>query len=165
MLTIRAAQASDHDAIWGVMEPVIRAGETYPLPRDWSRSDGLAYWFANDHQVFVAEEDDASVDPIVGTYFLRANQQGGGSHVANCGYISASGAAGRGVGSAMCAHSLEHARKRGFTAMQFNFVVSANQRAVRLWLQHRFRIVGTLPKAFLHPQAGYCDVYVMYREL
>jgi L-amino acid N-acyltransferase YncA len=161
MLTIRPAQPSDHSAIWSILEPVVRAGETYPLPRDLSREDALAYWFSREHGVFVAE--DANL--VLGTYYLRANQRGGGSHVANCGYMTAENATGKGVGSAMCAHSLEHARRRGFRAMQFNFVVSANDRAVQLWKKNGFSTVGTLPNAFLHPEVGYCDVYVMYRDL
>jgi ribosomal protein S18 acetylase RimI-like enzyme len=161
MLKIRAAQAGDHDPIWSVLEPVMRAGETYLLARDASREDVLGFWFAGGHEVFVAEEGGV----VVGTYFLRANQGGGGSHVANCGYVTATTATGRGVASAMCTHSLEHARTRGFRAMQYNFVVSTNERAVRLWKKHGFRIVGQLPEAFLHPHAGYVDAYVMYREL
>jgi L-amino acid N-acyltransferase YncA len=161
MLTIRPAQLSDRDAIWSILEPVIRAGDTYPLPRDLSRDDALFYWFTEEHEVFVAEDGEA----VLGTYYLRANQRGGGSHVANCGYMTAPQATGRGAGSAMCAHSIEHARRRNFKAMQFNFVVSTNDRAVRLWQRHGFRIVGNLPKAFLRPDGGYTDAYVMYRDL
>jgi len=161
MLTIRPATPSDSDAIWSILEPVIRAGETLALPRDMPREQALAFWFANHHEVFVAEENAA----ILGTYFLRPNQQGGGAHVANCGYITAPHATGRGVARAMCAHSLAHAKARGFRAMQFNFVISANERAVRLWQSCGFEIVGRLPQAFLHPTAGYVDAYVMFRLL
>jgi L-amino acid N-acyltransferase YncA len=161
MVAIRNAQSGDRGAIWSILEPVMRAGETYLLARDASREDVLAFWFANGHEVFVAEEGGV----ILGTYFLRANQGGGGAHVANCGYVTAGTATGRGVAGAMCAHSLERARARGFKAMQYNFVVSTNERAVRLWQKHGFRIVGQLPKAFLHPQGRYVDAYVMYREL
>jgi L-amino acid N-acyltransferase YncA len=160
-MNIRPALPSDADAIWSILEPTIRSGETYTLPREMSRDAGLAFWSANVHEVFVAE--DAGV--ILGTYFLRANQRGGGSHVANCGYITASHATGRGVARAMCAHSLEHARKRGFRAMQFNFVVSSNERAVRLWQSVGFEVVGRLPGAFHHPTLGFVDALVMYRNL
>ena len=161
MLTIRPPTAADNDALWNILEPVIRTGETYALPRGLSREEALAYWHGAGHEVFVAEEHGH----VVGTYFLRANQRGGGSHVANCGYITAEWAAGRGIARAMCEHSLDHARSRGFRAMQFNFVVSANQRAVRLWQSLGFEIVGRLPEAFLHPAAGYVDAFVMYRML
>jgi ribosomal protein S18 acetylase RimI-like enzyme len=161
MLTIRQACPADCDAIWSILEPVIRAGDTYTLDRDMSRESALAYWFSAHHEVFVGE--DAA--QIVGTYFLRPNQQGGGSHVANCGYITAPSATGRGVARAMCAHSLERAKAHGFRAMQFNFVVSTNERAVRLWQSFGFEIVGRLPQAFLHPVAGYTGAYVMYRLL
>lgn len=161
MLAIRPALASDADAIWSILEPILRAGETYTLPRDISRDAALAFWFAPSHEVFVAHDGG----DILGTYFLRPNQNGGGSHVANCGYMTAPAASGRGVARAMCAHSLDHARNRGFRAMQFNFVVSTNERALRLWKSFGFEIVGRLPGAFLHPVAGYTDACVMYRAL
>jgi L-amino acid N-acyltransferase YncA len=157
---MRTARANDSDAIWAILEPVIRAGETYTLPRDMNR-EALAFWFATGHEVFVAEDEGI----VVGTYFLRANQAGGGSHVANCGYITAAGESGKGVGRAMCAHSLEYAKGRGFRAMQFNFVVSTNERAVRLWQSFGFEIVGRLPGAFHHPTRGFVDAFVMYRQL
>src|SRR5262245_42724630 len=128
-MKIRQAQTSDADAIWAIIEPVIRAGETYALPRDMSRADALQYWIAPDRERFVAED----VVDLVGTYFLRGNQLGGGAHVANCGYITAASATGRGVARALCEDSLVRARERGFRAMQFNCVVSTNERAVRLW--------------------------------
>jgi ribosomal protein S18 acetylase RimI-like enzyme len=160
-MLIRPAAAGDDDAIWAIMQPILRDGETYTLPRDMDKKTALAYWQSADHEVFVAEENGK----IVGTYFLRANQKGGGEHVANCGYMTAVSATGRGVARAMCAHSLERAGARGFRAMQFNFVVSTNERAVRLWQSLDFKIMGRLPKAFLHPTLGYVDAYIMYREL
>jgi ribosomal protein S18 acetylase RimI-like enzyme len=160
-VTIRPAEAGDHDAIWSILEPTIRGGETYTLPRDLSRDQALDYWFAGGHEVFVADEGG----DIVGTYFLRANQQGGGAHVANCGYMTAQRALGRGFARAMCAHSLETARARGFRAIQFNFVVSTNHRAVRIWESFGFKIVGRRPGAFQHPTEGYVDALVMYRAL
>jgi ribosomal protein S18 acetylase RimI-like enzyme len=158
---IRAARLEDTEGIWQVIAPVFRAGETYTVPRDICREDALAYWRAPGHEVFVFAEDEQ----ILGTYFLQANQRGGGSHVANCGYITAGHAAGRGIARAMCEHSLEHARAQGFRAMQFNFVISSNERAVRLWRSLGFEIAGRLPGAFLHPTLGYVDALVMFRNL
>jgi ribosomal protein S18 acetylase RimI-like enzyme len=160
-MQIRISQPDDADSIWSILEPTIRAGETYTLPRDMSRQEAFAYWFAPQHEVFVAQADGQ----ILGTYFLQPNQQGGGSHVANCGYITAPWATGRGVARAMCAHSLERARERGFKAMQFDFVVSTNQRAIALWQSFGFEIVGRLPGAFHHPSTGFVDAFVMYRSL
>lgn len=161
MLIREAIDTQDKDAIWTILEPVIRAGETYPLPRDMDRQTALAHWFSLGHDVFVTEDRDQ----IVGTYFLKANQKGGGAHVANCGYMTAPHATGRGVARAMCSHSLERARQRGFRAMQFNFVVSTNERAVRLWQSCGFEIVGRLPQVFEHPKLGFVDALVMYRQL
>lgn len=168
-LKIRLAVAADDDAIWAILEPTFRAGETYPIPRDIGRAEALAYWRSPGHSVFVAQDNgkDNGKDNgnIVGTYYLRANQRGGGAHVANCGYMTAQGATGRGVARAMCAHSLDAARERGFSAMQFNFVVATNERAVRLWQACGFQVVGKVPKAFQHPRLGLVDALVMVRAL
>jgi ribosomal protein S18 acetylase RimI-like enzyme len=160
-MLIRVANESDQAALWGLLEPVIREGEVYALPRDLGESDALAYWFDPAHRVFVALEGEQ----LVGSYFMQANQRGGGAHVANCGYVSARASQGRGVAYAMCQHSLEHARAAGFRAMQFNYVVSTNERAVALWQRCGFAIVGRLPGAFAHPRLGDVDVFVMHREL
>jgi L-amino acid N-acyltransferase YncA len=160
-MLIRAATCHDRDAIWSIMEPIVRAGETYTLPTEMEKEAALSYWQSPEHEVFVAEDEGK----VVGTYFLKANQKGGGAHVANCGYMTAPAATGKGVARAMCAHSLDRARERGFRAMQFNFVVSTNERAARLWQSFGFDIVGRLPGAFLHPKQGYVDALVMYRAL
>ena len=161
MFTVRPAAPDDRDAIWSIIEPIIRAGDVYTLPHDMNRADALAYWFSDRHEVFVAEDGGT----IIGSYYLKANQRGGGDHVANCGYATAPAFSGRGVARAMCAHSLECASERGFRAMQFNFVVSTNERAVRLWQSFGFEIVGRLAEAFRHPSQGYVDAFIMYRAL
>jgi len=160
-MIIRKAEAKDHPAIWRILEPVIRAGETYAMPRDMTAADALAYWTGAEKETFVAEADGV----VVGTYYIRPNNQGGGAHVANCGYMTAPEAGGRGVARAMCEHSLHHARARGFKAMQFNFVVSSNDRAVRLWQNFGFFAAGRLPGAFDHPTLGYVDALVMFLAL
>ena len=161
VISIRKAEDSDEGAIWRILEPIIREAATYTLPADMSAADALRYWRAPINDVFVAQADG----DIVGTYFLRPNQAGGGAHVANCGYMTAPWARSRGIARAMCAHSLEYAKERGYRAMQFNFVVSTNERAVRLWQDFGFQIVGRLPQAFQHPQEGYVDALVMFRAL
>jgi ribosomal protein S18 acetylase RimI-like enzyme len=160
-MQIRLATPKDHPAIWRIIEPVIRAGETYTLPRDMSEADAIVYWTGPDRETFVTEESGQ----IVGTYYLRVNQQGGGHHVCNCGYMTAAISTGKGIARQMCEHSLDHARRRGFKAMQFNFVVSTNERAVRLWQSFGFEIVGRLPGAFEHPRLGFVDALVMFRAL
>ncbi|HKU14742.1 MAG TPA: GNAT family N-acetyltransferase [Steroidobacteraceae bacterium] len=160
-MQIRKALASDGPAILEIIVPVIREGATYTLDPGMSEAEALVYWLAADKETFVAEQDGA----IVGTYFIRPNQAGGGNHVCNCGYMTRTAAVGRGVARSMCHHSLAHARERGYRAMQFNFVVSTNERAVRLWQAMGFEIVGRLPAAFRHPAHGYVDALVMYQQL
>ncbi len=160
-MLIRPAIAEDGPEIWRILEPVIRAGETYALPRDMTEAAALGYWMAPVNEVFVAVAEQK----IIGTYYIRPNQPGGGAHVANCGYVTAQHVSGRGVASAMCEHSLEIARARGFRAMQFNFVIASNARAVKIWEKYGFETLARLPGAFLHPRLGYTDALVMFRAL
>ena len=160
-LIIRLATSHDADAIWAMLEPVIRAGDTYALPSDMTKDAAIGYWLGPDKTSFVVEDDGVAV----GTYYLRANQSGGGDHVCNCGYVTGEKARRRGVARLMCEHSLREAPKHGFRAMQFNCVVSTNHTAVRLWKTLGFEIVGTLPGAFRHPTEGDVDAYVMFRIL
>lgn len=160
-LIIQPAGPEDRSTIWSILEPVFREGATFPLPCDISEADALALWMGPDRETFVAERNGE----IVGTYYLRANQQGGGAHVANCGYVTARSALRKGVARQMCVHSLDMARERDFKAMQYNFVVATNTYAIRLWESLDFQIVGRLPAAFLHPDLGYVDVLLMYRRL
>ena len=160
-MQIRPAINADHDAIWNIFYEIIAAGDTYAFDPQMPREEALAYWFRADTHTYVAEEDGG----VVGTYILRPNQLGPGSHVANAAFMVARDAEGAGVGRRMAEHCLTEARRMGFCGMQFNFVISTNTRAIYLWNQLGFEIVGTLPGAFRHPEKGYVDVYVMFRSL
>ena len=160
-LNIRHARPEDGDSIWAIIGPTIRAGETYTLNPEMDKTEALAYWLGADKTTLVAEEGNQ----VVGTYYLKANQAGGGAHIANCGYMTSALATGRGIARKMCLHSLDEARSRGFKGMQFNFVVSTNERALRLWQSLGFEIVGQVPLAFNHPTHGYVDAFVMFRSL
>jgi L-amino acid N-acyltransferase YncA len=160
-MNIRPATAADHDAIWTMFHGVIAAGDAFAFDPEMPRAVALAYWCGIGRHSYVAEMDGH----ICGSYYLKPNQEGGGGHVANAGYMVVRAARGQHVGRAMGEHSLVEARRLGFRAMQFNFVVSTNESAVHLWKELGFAIVGTLPAAFLHPKRGYVDVYVMFRSL
>jgi GNAT superfamily N-acetyltransferase len=161
-MQIRPATPADHDAIWAILDPICASGEVFCVPRDGGRAAAFDYWFSGPgREVFVAEAEDG----ILGTSYLRPNQQGGGAHVANAGYATAPGAQGMGIARALLAHSLETARARGFRAMQFNFVVATNTRAVATWEAAGFATLARLPQAFLHPRLGYVDALVMHRRL
>lgn len=159
--SIRAAAAGDRDAIWAIFRAVVATGDTYVFDPSTSRDDALAYWLDPAARCYVAEHDGA----VVGTYIVKPNQRDLGSHVANAAFMVAPAARGLHVGRAMGEHSLREARRLGYRAMQFNFVVSCNEPAIRLWRKLGFAIVGTLPGAFRHPQKGYVDAYVMFRSL
>lgn len=161
-ITVRPAAAGDADAIWLVLEPVFRAGQTYCVARDITRQAALADWFAPPFTVFVAEDAQGR---ILGTSHVGANRPGGGDHVANASFATAPEARGRGVASALCDHALRWAADQGFRAMQFNFVVSTNTGAIRLWTAHGFQTLCRLPGAFHHPTEGFVDALVMFRTL
>lgn len=161
-LTIRPASDSDFAAIWPIFHAVVSAGDTYPYSPDTSRDDAFRLWMTPPGQkTFVAEIDGV----VVGTYILRPNQIGLGDHVANAGFMVGLEGRGRGVGRAMCRHAIEQARRDGYLAMQFNYVISTNEQAVRLWSSEGFRIIGTVPAAFRHARHGLVDVHIMHRFL
>ena len=162
MIDIRLIEASDWQAIWSLIEPVFRAGETYAFSPEISEEEAYAAWVETPTATFVAQNENGT---LLGTYYLKANQPYLGAHVCNCGYIVGEKARGQGVATQMCEHSQREAIARGFRAMQFNLVASTNEIAIRLWQKLGFDIAGTLPGAFLHPQQGYVDAFVMYKKL
>ena len=161
MWHIRQASTSDSESIWTIFHAVVARGDTYVFDPEIAREEALAYWLDPATRCYVAESDGK----VVGTYILKPNQLGLGSHVANAAFMVASDAQGSGIGRRMAEHCLTQARRMGFRAMQFNFVISTNTLATHLWEQVGFKIVGTLPGAFHHPEKGYVDVYVMHRSL
>ena len=160
-LQIRRARREDREAIWQIFHAVVSGGDTYVFEPNISRRKALAYWLGPKTRCYAALSDQQ----IVGSYILKANQPGLGSHIANAGFIVSPSVRGRGIGRAMAEHCLHEARRLGFRAMQFNFVVATNKSALRLWKDLGFRIVGTLPAAFRHSRRGFVDVYLMYRRL
>ena len=160
-LEFKLAKPQDRKALWEIIRPIIRKGGTYVFSPDSSEKEMMDYWMNPDKSNFVAEIDGK----IVGTFYLKPNQPGLGNHVCNAGFMGAEDHAGKGIGRQMGLFALEEAKKSGYTAMQFNFVVSANQAAVKLWQSLGFDIIGEIPEAYRHPEKGLVGVYVMYRKL
>ena len=160
-LVIRAAEEADRDIIWEIFRATIAPGDAFVYDPNTPREEAMAYWFAKGTRTYVAEREGR----IVGSYILRANRPGLGDHISNAGFMVDPAARSLGVGRAMAEHALNEARRLGYQAMQFNFVISTNESAVHLWQQLDFRIVGTLPGAFRHAGKGFVDAYVMFRSL
>jgi len=158
-MIIREASAADGDAIWAMLEPVFRAGDTYAIDRDITREDALSYWLAG--RCFVAQDADRAA----GTYYIQRNRAGGGAHYCNCGFVTAPGSEGRGVARAMLEDALARARDLGYEGMVFNFVVTSNHRAVALWRRYGFEEVGRVPGAFRSSVGEDADALVMFRPL
>jgi ribosomal protein S18 acetylase RimI-like enzyme len=161
MTVIRPFHDPDWPAVWAMLHATFAAGETYSFAPDTSEADARKLWIDAPLATFVAEEDGR----VLGTYFIKPNQPGLGAHVCNCGYVVAGEAQGRGIAARMCEHSQRWALEHGFRAMQFNFVVSTNERAVRLWERLGFSVVGRLPGAFRHARLGFVDALVMFKTL
>lgn len=160
-MEIRLARVADADGIWTLLQPVFRAGDTYAIDPEISRDAALAYWMDLPAATYVVTQAGA----IVGTYYIKTNQQGGGNHVCNCGYIVGNAARGQGLAVQMCEASQEQALALGYEAMQFNFVLASNAGALRLWHRLGFETVGLIPKAFKHPSLGLVAAHVMFKWL
>ena len=161
-MEIRKYQELDWVIIWPIIKKVFSAGETYAYSPNITEEEARDVWIKYPKETYVVI---GSANEILGSYFIKANQPGLGSHVCNCGYIVAESARGKGVASSMCEHSQKIAKQLGFIAMQYNLVVSTNKGAIRLWKKLGFDIVGNLPKAFNSKSQGYVDAWVMYKEL
>ena len=162
MIHIREYKPTDWPALLPMLRDTFATGDTYTFPPDSSDAEIQKAWIEVPSATLVACGEGGE---LLGTYFIKPNQPGLGSHVCNCGYIVSRAAQGRGVASLMCEDSQERALKMGFRAMQFNLVVSTNERAVRLWERLGFTFVGRLPGAFQHQELGFVDAFVMYKHL
>lgn len=158
---IRKMMPQDHEAIWAIIQEVISKGDTYAFDPNTPQNQMLDYWCGADKHTYVA----TVAGEVLGTFVLKNNQPGLGSHVANGSYMVAEKAAGQGVGQAMGAFSIEEARRLGYRAMQFNIVVKSNTRALRLWQKLGFEIIGEIPEAFNHATLGYTNAYIMYQKI
>jgi ribosomal protein S18 acetylase RimI-like enzyme len=161
MIEIRQAADSDKDQVWEIIRQVISTGETYAFDPNSSKEQMLTYWYGEDKHTYVAIVDQL----VAGTFFIKDNQPGLGSHIANAAYMTSPSASGQGVGKAMGQFSLGEAKRLGYKAMQFNIVVKSNERAVRLWQKLGFEIIGEIPEAFNHRQYGLTNAYIMYQKL
>jgi len=160
-MNIREAKKQDWAAIWPIFHEIVKANETYAYDPETTFEQAKTIWLDKPRKTYVVEERGQ----ILGTYYIKTNQAGPGSHVCNCGYMVSSTARGRGLATAMCEHSQTVALELAYKAMQFNFVASSNEEAVRLWSKLGFEIVGRLPKAFNHSDRGFVDALVMYKWL
>jgi len=160
-MKIREATKQDFDQIWPIFHEIVKAGETYAYATDTNKGQAFNIWMEAPRKTFVFEEGGK----ILGTYYLKTNQAGPGNHVCNCGYMVSSLARGRGLATSMCEHSQTIAKELGYKAMQYNFVASTNEGAIRLWHKLGFETVGKLPKAFNHPTNGFVDAFIMYKWL
>lgn len=160
-IKITPATSADEERIWALLQPVFSAGDTYAVDPLIDREAAIAYWMEADKTAFILRVEGQAV----GTYYIRPNQPGAGAHICNCGFITAPSARGKGVARRMLDHALIEAKQQGYRAMQFNFVLASNQRALAIWQRNGFATIGRIPQAFLHPKQGYVDALILHRSL
>lgn len=160
-LMILEAKDEHFDDVWEIFHSIVSVGDSYVYDPNTTKEQARDIWYNPHIKTFVALHEGK----LVGTYVIKPNFPGLGSHIANCSYMVSSKARGLGVGRKMAEHSLVYAKEHGFVGMQFNIVVSTNEIAVRLWQSLGFNIIGTTPKAFRHKTLGLVDTYIMYREI
>lgn len=161
MLEISPASEADFDEIWKIFQPILQAGGTYVYSPDTSKAQAYSIWYDLTFQTYLAKVDGE----VVGAYVIRPGHRDLGSHICNAAYIITNKYRGKGYGEAMGLHSIEQAKKLGYRAMQFNYVVSTNKTAISLWNKIGFKIVGTIPTAYNHPEHGYVDIHIMHQSL
>ncbi len=159
-MKIREAEKKDFAQIWPIFQEIVSAGDTYAYSSETREEEAYDIWMKKTHKTYVAEKDGL----VLGTYYIKKNQPGLGSHVCNCGYMVSSIARGQGIASKMCEHSQKMALELGYKAMQYNLVVLNNEGAIRLWKKLGFEVVGHIPKAFCYREE-YIDALVMYKWL
>jgi len=152
---------ADFEAFWPTFESVIKEQKTYAFDPDMSIDESYKIWCDMPLKTFVAKEGGR----VLGTYYIKANAAGPSNHICNCGYMVSSAARGKGIATSLCEHSQKQGVKLGFTAMQFNSVISTNSGAVRLWQKLGYSIIGTIPSAFRHPTEGLVDAFIMHKKL
>ena len=160
-LVIRLAEETEFDRIWEIFHAVVKSGDTYAFDPETTKEQARDIWMGKNVRCYVA----CLNGKIEGTYFLKPNQPGLGSHVANAGFMVDPTTSLKGIGTQMAQHAIAEARRLGFQAMQFNFVVSTNERAVALWKRLGFSIIGTSPKSFRHKKLGLVDTFIMHQFL
>ncbi|MCR9016798.1 GNAT family N-acetyltransferase [Aquiflexum gelatinilyticum] len=160
-LIFRLGNPKDHKSLWEIIRPIIRKGGTYVFSPDSLEQEMMEYWMSTDKSTYVAEMDGK----IVGTFYLKPNQPGLGNHICNAGFMVDEKESGKGIGRQMGLFALAEAKKAGYLAMQYNYVISTNQAAVKLWQSLGFDIIGEIPEAYRHPEKGLVGVYVMCKKL
>jgi L-amino acid N-acyltransferase YncA len=156
------ATDADFDAVKEIFLHVVDEGETYSYEREtltdqWIRD----YWMKHVVTTLVARVDGK----VAGVCAIRVNRTGRGNHIANASYVVHHDFRGIGIGHALGRESLRVSRQHGYKAMQFNYVVSTNAKAVALWQSLGFKIIGTMPQGYRHSRHGLVDVYMMHRFL
>lgn len=157
----KADKQRDYDKVWDIFSRVIATGDTYVFDPDTPKDRLQEYWFAGYMDTFVATDNER----IAGTYIIKPNQIDLGNHIANCSYMVHPAYQGHGIGKLLCRHSIDFAKEKGFWGIQFNIVVSTNEKAVKLWQQFGFEITGKTPKGFRHKALGLVDTYIMFKPL
>lgn len=161
MLNILNATEIDFDEIWNIFQPILKKSGTYVYSPETTKNEAYSIWFDKTYDTYIAKVGDE----VAGAYVIRPGHRDLGSHICNAAFIVADKFRGNGYGKTLGEHAINQAKKLGYKAMQFNYVVSSNHVAIDLWKKLGFAIVGTIPAAYNHPEKGYIDIHIMHRKI
>lgn len=151
----------DFELFWPVFQNIVQAQETYAFDPDIDFESAYELWCLTPRKTYVIKDEGL----ILGSYYIKSNAAGPSAHISNCGYMVSPESRGKGIARKLCVHSQQLAIELGYTAMQFNSVVSSNAVAVDLWKKLGYQIIGTIPNAYKHKTMGYVDAFIMYKQL
>jgi L-amino acid N-acyltransferase YncA len=160
-MQVREFEDSDWAQVWPIIHDVVQARATFPYDPDMTAGEARAMWIESPPGRTVVAADG---ERVLGTAKMGPNRPGPGAHIATASFMVAADARGRGVGTALTRHALDWARRNGYAGMQFNAVVESNHAAVRLYQRLGFAVLGTVPRAFTHPEQGRVGLHLMYLE-
>ena len=159
--TVKIAYDHNKEALWTIVEPMLRKGGAYVFSTDRTKDSMMDYWLGKDKATFLVE----CGGKLVGTFYLKANQEDLGNHICNAGFVVSPEAEGQGFGRWMGEFAQREAKARGYLAMQFNFVIQSNLKAVHLWKSLGFAVIGEIPDAYRHPTLGLVAALIFYKKL
>ncbi len=160
-MLIRPITDADLEPLRQIFNAIIAEGEAFTYETSFGVSEMRAYVDSYTAGGWVEELDGR----VVGGYVLRPNQPGRGSHVCNATYVVDASVRGQKLGRRLGEHSLIRAKELGYSAMQFNAVVSTNEAAVKLWTSLGFEIIGSVPEGFRRADGSRVALHIMYRTL
>lgn len=159
---MRQYNNSDITAIQSIWNEVILEGECFLWEQPFSKDEMDKILEVQEVIYCAIDEKD---EKVVGFYVLHDNFPTRGNHIANALYAVDKSYKGQGIGKLLGSHSIKIALEKGYSAIQFNAVVSTNNTAIKLWEGLGFKKIGTIEQGFRNKNNEFVDLYIYHRLL